>query len=47
MFVKCVVVVGCLSSQWSIAIFAGIYVYISVWVTCFNPDYWQNWLRGA
>ncbi len=47
MFVYCVAVVGCLSSQWFIAVFAGIYACISFGVICFSPDSWQNWLRGA
>ena len=39
--------VGCLSSQWSIDFFAGIYVSVSFGVICFSPDSMQNWLCAA
>ena len=48
MFVWCVCVcVLCFTSQWSIAVFAGICVCMSCVVICLSSDYFKNWLRGS
>ena len=47
LFVLCVVVFSPLRSQWSVAVFAGIYVCMLLGVMCCSPDSLQNWCSGA
>ena len=41
------VVFGCLRSQWSKDVCAGICVCVSLGVICIRPDSLQNWLSSA
>ena len=41
------VVFGCLKSQWSMDVFAGVCVCISLGVICCTPEYLHNWWSGA
>ena len=40
-------VFGCLKSQWSMDVFAGIYVCISLGIICCSSVSLQNWRSGA
>ncbi len=41
------VVFGFRSNQWSICVFAGMYMCILLGVICDSPNSFQNWLSGA